>query len=208
MDKAIQIVLVDDHPMVVKGLNSCLGEYPELHVVATMESGEELLERQEDVVCDVVLLDVNLPGLGGIDTARRFLARETETQVLIFSMLNNPDYARHALDAGARGYLLKDAMPDELVTAIKTVAAGGSYFSRDIAASLAKPAADANNAVLTDTERAVLGQIAEGKSSKEIAREAGVSVRTTEAHRRNIKLKLGAQTAAECVQIGIRSRLI
>jgi len=203
-----KIVMVDDHPMVLEGIRACLEEYEDLAVVSAVSSAEELLNSWDPSGCDVVLMDMNLPGLSGFEATSKLIEQSPRAKVLIFSMLESGEYARRAVNAGAKGYVLKDAMPDELVLALRTVVQGGTYFSEQITQALARAEENMLKTDLTLRELDVLKQLAEGKSSKQIAGLFDISVRTVESHRGNLKAKLGGQSAAECVQIAINAELI
>jgi len=181
--------MVDDHPMVLEGILACLNEYEDLDVVAALSSAEALLECWDETHTDVVLMDMNLPGLSGFEATAELISKSPDAKILIFSMLQNGEYARRAVQSGARGYVLKDAMPDELVLALRTVAKGGTYFSNQIAQALANTQSHGRNSDLTKRELEVLKHLADGRSSKDIAVVFGMSVRTIETHK-NIRMSI------------------
>lgn len=212
MSKSISVILVDDHPMVLQGISACLEDAPELKLIGIANDVAELWTLPELEKCDVLVLDINLPEQSGIEAMPKALEMGTGMKVVVFSMHRGIEYARRALAAGASGYVFKDAMPEELIRAIETVHVGGTYLPPGIAVRLAASGPSAGKSAramqLTDREIAVLDKVASGRSSKEIALMMGLSVRTVEAHRRNIKQKLDAKSASECVSIAMGLGLI
>ncbi|MEL6572381.1 MAG: response regulator transcription factor [Pseudomonadota bacterium] len=212
MTTPIRVILVDDHPMVLQGIAACIEDAADIDLIAQAVDAESLLELPELQRCDVVILDINLPGMNGINALPLAIARNPDVRVLVFSMHRSVEYARKALAAGASGYVFKDAMPDELILAVQTVHRGGTYLPPETAAALATAPAEApvsaDMANLTERELEILRQVAAGQSSKGIAWGLGVSVRTVETHRRNIKQKLGAKSASECVSIAMVAGMI
>ena len=197
-DRPIRILLADDHPLVLEGVRSCLEIFDHIAVIGAVTNGAEALDEAKRLQPDIVLLDINMPMLNGIDASRAFRAELPDVKVLILSMHDNKEYVTTAIQLGARGYVLKDVPTRELVTAIEAIHNGGLYFSSGISALIT--AASSNDSrdetPLTDRESSVLRLLAEGKSNKEVARELDISVRTAETHRKNIKRKLGISTTA------------
>lgn len=212
MGLKISVILVDDHPTVLKGMRVCIEEEEGLEVSAVACTASELLGLPQLETCDVIVLDVNLPDTTGIEAIPMILERRADARILMFSMHRGVEYVRRALDSGALGYVLKAAMPDELVAAIRAVRHDGTYLPRDIAVALAQgrqvQSLGEGGPQLTGRELEVLRQIAAGEPSKRIAWKLGVSIRTVDAHRRNLKRKLGARSASECVSLAIRAGLI
>lgn len=212
MTNPIRVILVDDHPMVLQGIAACINDAEDIDLIAQAVDAESLLALPELMACDVLVLDINLPGMNGINALPLAAQKNPDMRVLVFSMHRGVEYARKALAAGAAGYVFKDALPDELIFAIQTVHRGGTYLPPEIAAGLAAAPAevtpDASAINLTDRELEILRQVADGHSSKGIAWTLSLSVRTVETHRRNIKQKLGAKSASECVSIAIGAGLI
>lgn len=198
--------------MVLQGIASCIDDAPNMNLIAKAGDATSLLALPELRSCDVLILDINLPDLNGIDAIASVLQKNSDLKVLIFSIHRGVEYARKSLTAGASGYLFKDAMPDELIIATQTVHNGGTYLPTEIAAALAtgSPTGTSEKAAprLTDRELCILTEIAAGHSSKSIAWNIGVSVRTVETHRQNIRQKLGAKSASECVSIALGLGLI
>jgi DNA-binding NarL/FixJ family response regulator len=198
----IRILLVDDHPLVRDGLRARLETAPRLRVVGEAGSGQEAIEQAGACRPDLVLMDVNMKGGSGIDATARLLQHYPGVAVLVLSMHDKPEYVTQAIQAGARGYVLKDAPGKDIVLAIDTVMGGGIYYSAALARQLASPAAASD--VLTAREQEVLDQIAGGQSNKQIARVLDLSVRTVETHRLNIKRKLGIEGQAELIRFAVQ----
>ncbi|MET0025227.1 MAG: response regulator transcription factor [Sedimenticola sp.] len=209
--EAIRILLVDDHPLVLDGISARLEGEPGLQVVATANNGREALERASEVQPDVVLMDVTMPVMGGLEATRHFREEMPDARVLILSMHDDQEYILKLMHAGASGYVLKDVSSDELIEAIKVIHKGDTYFSSGASESLFRtpeqePAAE--ESVLTRREGTVLKLIAEGQCNKDIARLLNISVRTVETHRLNIKNKLDIHTAAGLTKYAIEHGLV
>lgn len=198
----IRILLVDDHPLVRDGLRARLEAAPRLRVVGEAGSSQEALEQAGACQPDLVLMDVNMKGGSGIEATARLTGRFPGIAVLVLSMHDKPEYVTQAMQAGARGYVLKDAPGKDIVLAIDTVMGGGIYYSAALARQLANPAAPDD--VLTVREQEVLTHIADGQSNKQIARTLDLSVRTVETHRLNIKRKLGIEGQAELIRYAVQ----
>jgi DNA-binding NarL/FixJ family response regulator len=196
----IRILLADDHPLVRDGLRARLEAVPHFRVVAEAGTGAEALARAADA--DLVLMDINMRGGSGIEATAQLTARHPGIAVLILSMHDKLEYVTQAMQAGARGYVLKDAPGKDIVLAIETVMSGGIYYSAALARQLARPAQQDNQ--LTTREQQVLQHIANGESNKQIARGLDLSVRTVETHRLNIKRKLGIEGQAELIRFAVQ----
>lgn len=195
MSEKVRILVVDDHPMVAEGITSILESYDDLNVVGALGDGQAVID-QIDVLCpDVILMDLNMPGMGGLTATEMVLERRPETRILILSMHDSPEYVSSALSHGAMGYVLKDVPTDEIRIAIDTVMAGERYLCTGAEGAL-EPKSSPVSATLTNREQTVLLQLAQGKSNKEVARALDISVRTVETHRKNIKRKLGISSTA------------
>jgi DNA-binding NarL/FixJ family response regulator len=200
--KTVNILLVDDHPLVRDGLRARLDTVAHLRVVAEAACADEALAQAGACAVDLVLMDINMRGTNGIDATAQFRQRFPAIAVLILSMHDKLEYVIQAIQAGARGYVLKDAPGKDIVMAIDTVMAGGIYYSAALARQLARPlAADTQ---LTAREHEVLRQIAKGQANKQIARALDLSVRTVETHRLNIKRKLGIEGQAELIKFAVQ----
>lgn len=190
----IRVVVVDDHPMVAEGIEAILESYDDITVLATLSDGQQMIDQLFDLCPDVILMDLNMPGLGGLSATEIILERRPETRVLILSMHDSPEYISTALSHGARGYVLKDVPTDEIRRAIDVVMSGERYLCTGATGALA-PRGDTREA-LTTREQTILLQLAQGKSNKAVALVLDISVRTVETHRKNLKRKLGISSTA------------
>ena len=209
----IRVLLVDDHPLVLEGINACLSNVAGIEVVGQANNGLEALELAEALTPDVVLMDVTMPVMNGLEATRELKRRFPDYRVLILSMHENREYILQIIQSGAAGYVLKDVPSEELVTAIEIVNQGGTYFSSKASETLMKQfehgrQTDIQRQELTKREKTVLKHLAEGDSNKEIARRLDISVRTVETHRQNIKQKLNIQTAAGLAKYAIENNMI
>lgn len=197
----VHILLIDDHPLVRDGLRARLETIPHFAVVAEAGNASEALQQASSQTIDLALMDINLAGMNGIELTGRFNALYPEIAILMLSMHDKAEYVMQAIQAGARGYVLKDAPALDIITAIDTVMSGGIYYSAGLAKQLSRPLPPA--LLLTSREREVLHCIATGKSNKHIAREMNLSVRTVETHRLNIKRKLGIEGQADLIRFAL-----
>ncbi|WP_422001718.1 response regulator transcription factor [Roseovarius mucosus] len=193
--RPIRIVIVDDHPMVAEGIQSILESYEGVEILATLGNGQAIIDRVESLAPDVILLDLNMPGLGGLTTTEIILEKRPETRILILSMHDSPEYISSALSHGAAGYVLKDVPTDEIKRAIDAVMTGQRYLCTGAKGSL-EPYENPEREQLTNREQTILLQLAQGKSNKDVAQALDISVRTVETHRKNIKRKLGIASTA------------
>ncbi|MYN27297.1 response regulator [Duganella levis] len=203
MTNTIKILLVDDHPLVRDGLRARLEAMPQFEVVAEAGGAAEALEQASRHPVDLVLMDINMRGANGIEATALFKQAFPQIAVLILSMHDKLEYVSQAIQAGARGYVLKDAPGKDIVVAIETVMSGGIYYSTALARQLAQPQNQDNQ--LTSREHEVLRHIAHGESNKQIARALDLSVRTVETHRLNIKRKLGIEGQAELIRFAVQN---
>jgi len=213
MDR-IRVLLVDDHTIMREGLRALLSYYEDVEIVGEARSGEEAVSRVDDLRPDVVLMDIAMPGITGIEATREIKARSPETQVLVLSQHEERQYVLPVVDAGAAGYLLKRTVGTDLIFALRAVAQGESFLS-PLAASIlveecrrrpdAKPAVGAE---LTSREREILRLIARGLTNQEIARELMLSPKTVEWHRMNLMSKAGAHNAVELTRYALRRHLV
>lgn len=201
----VHILLVDDHPLVRDGLRARLETIPHFAVVAEAGNAEEALRHAATQNIDLALMDINLSGMNGIELTGRFHSLHPEVAVLMLSMHDKAEYVMQAIQAGARGYVLKDAPAMDIITAIDTVMSGGIYYSAGLAKHLAQPMPPPM--LLTNREREVLRCIATGKSNKHIARDMKLSVRTIETHRLNIKRKLGIEGQADLIRFALEQTI-
>jgi two-component system nitrate/nitrite response regulator NarL len=196
MPDRIKVVLVDNHPLVLDGLKSLLETYPHIAVVGTALHAAAGVDVARHNRPNVVLMDINMPQMNGIEAIALFKAEVPETQILMLSMHDNREYISASVLRGASGYILKDVPTEEIVAAIELVAAGGRYFSSGVSEVLMSGKAPATSDSLTARERNILAELAAGKSNRDIAEALAISPATVETHRKNIKKKLGIATTA------------
>ena len=207
----IRIMLVDDHAVVRMGFRLLLEGSPEMKVVAEAESGEEALRTYAEVKPDVLVLDISMPGIGGLEAVSRLLAREPDARILVLSAHEDTMHPRRALKAGALGYLSKRSAAEELIQAIRQVYQRKTFIEPALAQQMAvqQLSGDRNPVeVLSDKEFKVFLALARGESVLEIAEVLHLSPRTVGTHLYNIKQKLGASNQADLAIIAIRNRLI
>lgn len=195
MTETIRVLVVDDHPMVAEGIQSILESFDDIKVVGTLGNGRDAVDQAARLQPDVILMDLNMPGLGGLSATELILEQLPDTRILILSMHDSPEYISTALSHGARGYVLKDVPTDEIKQAIDAVMRGERYLCTGAIGSL-EPKEDAAREALTGREQTILLELAQGKSNKEVALALDISVRTVETHRKNIKRKLGISSTA------------
>ncbi|WP_420012075.1 response regulator transcription factor [Tateyamaria sp.] len=195
MTQPIRVLIVDDHPMVAQGIQSVIEDNAGITVVGTLGNGRAVLEQLDTLDPDVILMDLNMPEMGGLTATELVLERRPGTRILILSMHDNPEYIASALSHGAMGYVLKDVPTDEIAEAIETVMRGERYLCTGAEGAIAPKSGDVPGA-LTGREQTILLQLAQGLSNKEVALALDISVRTVETHRKNIKRKLGISSTA------------
>jgi two-component system NarL family response regulator len=191
----IRVVIVDDHPMVAEGIQSILESYDDITVVGILTTGQAAVDQVADLAPDVMLLDLNMPGLSGLIATEMILEVRPETRILILSMHDSPEYISTALSHGAKGYILKDVPTEEIHTAITAVMDGGEYLCTGAKGSL-RPKTSDGREPLTSREQTILLELAMGKSNKDVAAGLNISVRTVETHRNNIRRKLDISSTA------------
>lgn len=204
----IRLLLVDDHPVVREGLRSCLAAQPRFQIVGEAASGEEALRLAARLKPDLVLMDINLPGINGLEAAARLRKLAPVTKVLILSMHDRREYVAQVVHSGARGYVLKDASPAELVQAIESVHRGEAFFSPPVAAAMLEALTPTGTTELSQRERDVLAAIALGASSKEIGRKFAVSPNTVRTYRTRLRRKLDLHTVAAFTEYAVLNGLI
>jgi two-component system response regulator NreC len=209
--KRTRILLVDDHAVVRQGFKMILDAQADMQIVGEAANGREAVDLAEQLRPDIVVMDVAMPELNGIEATRRVIAADSHIRVIALSMHKDSVYVREILRAGARGYLLKDSGADDLVKAIRAVASGESYLSPAVSnAVLDDYRKHVTNPIdlLTSREREVLQMLAEGKTNKEIAVVLNLSVYTVDAHRGRIMEKLNLHSINELVRFALRNGLI
>ena len=200
-DRPVRLLIVDDHELVRDGIRARLETEQGLEIIGEAGNGLEAVALVEQLQPDLVMLDINMPEMNGLDAVEEIRARDLPCHILMLSLYDNSEYVRRAMDLGTNGYLLKDVSQDEMTKAIKIAARGDFYVSESLAHSLddANEGADPYN--LTDREREILAAIAAGKLNKQIAGELDISVRTVESHRSAIRQKTGGGNAAGLTRI-------
>ena len=200
----VKLLLVDDHPLVRDGVRVRLEAVPHFRVVGEAGDAEAALEAARTLSPDLALMDIGMRGMNGIALTEKFAEQFPEVAVLVLSMHDNLEVVRQVMRAGARGYVLKDAPASELVEAIDAVLAGRPFYSAQLAMRMAEQAVMPTPVeALTPRERDILEGIAKGYANKRIADELGLSVRTVESHRLNLKRKLGIEGQAELVKFAV-----
>lgn len=209
-----RVLIADDHRLFRDGLRTLFAAHKDVTVVGEATDGAEAVSAAAETKPDVVLLDVSMPGLNGIEAARRILSQGSSAKIIMLSMHSDRRFVTESLKAGAVGYLLKDSPFDEVLLAVRTVRAGGVYLSRSISDALvrdyvaaARNAPDSVFSALSAREREVLQLLAEGHATKEIAARLRVSVKTVETHRKQIMDKLEIRSIAELTKYAIREGL-
>lgn len=211
---SIKVLLVDDHAIIREGLRSLLEKQPEVEVIADTYDGRIALDLVRELLPNIVIMDISMPGLNGIEATRQIIAEFPDVKVIALSIHSKRRFVADMLSVGATGYILKECLFDELVQAIKAVAAGGRYLSpriTDVVVSdyvkRLSATADSPLEALKSREREVLQLVAEGKSTKQIALELHVSPKTIEANRRQIMEKLNIHSVAELTKYAVREGL-
>ena len=203
----IRLLLVDDHPLVLDGIKSHLCAQPEFEVVGDASNGQDALRKAKLTLPDVILMDISMPHMNGLEAIGHLRKQVPNAKVLILTMHESKEYIAQVVRSGARGYLLKDSAPAELVGAIKAVHNGEVYFSPTVSRMLVQEMSDGTRGPdqqpLTDREREVLSLIAEGLLNKQIADRLGIGVRTIETHRERIMRKLDIHTVAGLTKYAI-----
>jgi DNA-binding NarL/FixJ family response regulator len=210
----IRVVLADDHALVRQGFRRILEDEMDIEVVGEAGGGAEAIELEQQLEPDVVVLDMNMPEINGLHAAIEILRKRPERHILMLSMYDDVQYVRNALNAGIRGYILKNALETDLIRAVRAVAAGKRFLSPELAAAVDGPAnaegaaEDDRFAQLSAREIQVLRLIAMGRTNREIGKLLGVSSNTVAVHRTNLMSTLGAHKAAELVLIAVRKGLV
>jgi len=207
----INILIADDHPIVRHGLKQILSDSAEIKVIAEAETCQETLSKVNSDKYDVILLDLSMPGRGGLEIINEIRKSKHQPPVLILTAYTEEQYALRALKSGASGYLVKKSAPHELVTAIKKVSSGGKYISLALAEKLAFSLAFDEkfpHEVLSNREYQVMSMIASGKMVNEIAKELALSVKTISTHRARILKKMGMKSNAEITYYAIKQGLV
>jgi len=214
--KALKILLADDHGVVRKGLRFLLEQQSGMSVLGEVGNGREAIKAASELVPDVIIMDIAMPQLNGIEATAHIVKRNPEIGIIILSMHADESYLLRALAAGAKGYLLKDSAETDLVRAVQVVGSKRPFFSPAISQTLldnylsqlhSKGLQDSYD-LLTDREKEILQLLAEGRSNKEVANLLNLSIYTVETHRTNIMQKLDLHNTAEIVLYAVRKRII
>lgn len=211
MSGKIRILLVDDHAVVRAGYRLLLRQSDRIEIIAEAETGEQACKLFTELNPDLALMDISLPGMGGLEAIRRITRRDPDAKVLVFSMYEDPVFVDQAVRAGARGYLTKNSAPELLLTAIEEIAAGGTRLDRDIAQRLAfQKARDETGPFsgLSTREFEIFCLLAEGLNAAEIAQRLSIGYKTAANYSAQIKNKLQVRTAAELVRLAIRHNIV
>ncbi|MEM6478939.1 MAG: response regulator transcription factor [Pseudomonadota bacterium] len=195
MTARTRVLIVDDHPMVADGIEAILESYDDIEVVGALGTGRAAVEQAGSLSPDVILMDLNMPDLSGLSASEIILEEHPQIKILILSMHDSPEYISTALSHGAAGYVLKDVPTDEIKSAIDKVMAGERYLCTGAEGAITPDTKDGREP-LTSREQTILLELAQGKSNKGVANALGISVRTVETHRKNIKRKLGISSTA------------
>jgi DNA-binding NarL/FixJ family response regulator len=216
MAMSIRILLADDHAIVRDGLRALLEKQPDMTVAGEASDGREAVQIAEENAPDVVVMDIAMPSMNGIEATRRIVATRPATAVVILSMHQDESYVLRSLKAGARGYLLKDSLRSDVVEAIRSVAQGRSFLTRkvsrllqeDYIRQMERRGVEDSYDLLTDREREVLQLVAEGRTNKEVASVLNIGLTTVETHRTHILQKLGLHSVPELILYAVRKGII
>jgi DNA-binding NarL/FixJ family response regulator len=209
--KTVRVLLADDHKLVRAGIRSLIRDLNGIEVVGEANNGQQAVQLTAELKPDIVLMDIMMPEMNGLDATARVVARHPDVRVIILSMNSNEEHVLQALRSGASGYLLKNISPEELDVAIRTVAQGEKYLTPAVAKHVLAGLVDGQRGSLerlTPRQREVLQLLAEGKTSKQIAKRLGISVRTAEEHRAELMKNLEIHDLAGLVRYAIRVGLI
>lgn len=209
----IKIAIVDDHAVVIDGLRNMLAAYPDLEIVYTSQSGISLLENLPSFKPDILLMDIQMPEINGIDLCKQVTRQYPEVNIIVFSSFDDSSYVRQVFRAGAKGYLLKNAEKEAIVKAVESVLAGEEVIDESIKKILLQESITGQrrsifDIPLTKRETEILKLVADGLSNQEIADQLYISLRTVETHRLNLNQKLGAKNTAGLVKEALRRGLI
>jgi len=208
LNSVIRVVLADDHDLVRSGIRALLSMINGVEVIAEARDGRELVTLVESLMPDVVMTDISMPGMDGIAAIAEIHTRWPQVKLLVLSMYDTVDFVKRAVANGACGYLMKDAPPFELEQALRSVMATGTYFSPSIAQRLLQPSEPTADDELTERQVEILRLIAQGKASKEIAYDLGLSPKTVDVHRARIMERLQINDIASLTLYAVRKGLI
>ncbi|WP_298616148.1 response regulator transcription factor [uncultured Odoribacter sp.] len=211
----LKIYLVDDHKLFREGLKLLLSTQDFVHHIYEASNGREFIESLSLVDCDVVLMDIEMPGMNGIEATREALRLHPDLKIIVLSMYGDEQYYYKMIDAGAKGFMLKNTGIENVVTAIKKVAAGENFFSEELLFSILNNMRDNNktetespDSEISEREMEILYHVCKGKSNQEIADELFISKRTVDKHRANLLSKTGCRNTAALVMYAIKNKII
>jgi two-component system, NarL family, response regulator NreC len=212
----IRILLADDHVVVRDGLRALVEKQPDMTVVGEAADGRDIVRLAEEQAPDVIIMDIAMPNMNGIEATRRIVASNPRTAIVILSMHQDESYVLRSLKAGARGYLLKDSVRGDVVEAIRSVAQGRSFLTRkvsrvlqeDYVREMERRGLEDSYDLLTDREREILQLVAEGRTNKEVASMLNISITTVETHRTHILQKLNLHSVPELILYAVRKGII
>jgi len=213
--RSIKVLLADDHFLVRQGLRSSLSDYPNIDIVGEASNGREAVDKAQRLSPDVVLMDINMPEMNGLEATAALRKRGSGARVLALTVHNNKQYILQIIRSGAQGYVLKDTSPDELVRGIQAVQSGEAFFSPSVSGVVLQLLRDENRSsgrdgespTLTPREEQIAKLVAAGKTSKEIAAELNVNVRTIETQRYQLMRRINVRNAAELTRFAIERGL-
>lgn len=213
MNDTIKIIIVDDHEIFRNGLKMVLGRMKHIDIVGEASNGQEFLDLIRTTSADVVLMDIEMPLMNGIDATIRAIKEQPKLNILALTMFNDDDYIQSMMDAGVRGFLIKNVSKDMLDKAILTVYRGGTYYSEELFNFFTKkfsepPKTEEPEIVLTAREKEILHLLAEGMNNKEIANSLFISERTVVGHKSNLLAKTGTKSAISLLAFAIKNRLV
>lgn len=210
----IRVLLADDHAILRKGLHALLDRVNDIEVIGEAQTGLEAIRQADENQLDVLVMDIGMPELNGIEATKRIKKQHPDIQIIILTVHSNEEYVSQIFHAGASGYIMKDSAPDELIEAIRSVARGNKYLSPKLSTLVVdeyiKPRSRVADPLesLTEREREILQLIGEGNSNKDIAEKLFISVKTVETHRTNLANKLDIHKTAELIQYAIRRGIV
>jgi two-component system response regulator NreC len=212
----IRILLADDHTVVRDGLRALVEKQPDMSVIGEAADGRDTIRLAEEQSPDVVIMDIAMPNMNGIEATRRIVASKPQTAVLILSMHQDESYVLRSLKAGARGYLLKDSVRSDVIDAIRAVVQGRSFLTKkvsrilqeDYVREMERRGVEDSYDLLTDREREILQLVAEGRTNKEVASILNISLTTVETHRTHILQKLNLHSVPELILYAVRKGII
>lgn len=206
--KKIQVALVDDHQLFRNGINFIIGDTEDIEIAFEASNGKEFLDLLDQFQPDVVLMDINMPVLNGIEATKRAIEKYPDLKVLVLSMFGEVDYYNTMIDFGVKGFILKDVDNEELIDAIRKVNNGGNYFSQELLLQLIKNKPSGELVDLTKREKEVLELICMGFSNQEISEKLFISQRTVERHRSSLLFKTDSKNSVSLVVFAIKNGLV